>query len=44
MSADSAHATPASSAVTSKAATSTVPSTRRTRGRDQGADRGDLSR
>ncbi|QHC72210.1 hypothetical protein [Rathayibacter sp. VKM Ac-2801] len=44
MSADSAHATPASSAVTSKAATSTVPSTRRTRGRGQGADRGDLSR
>ena len=44
MSADRAHATPASSAVTSRSATSTVPSTRRTRSQGQGAERGDLSR
>ncbi|PPF18317.1 hypothetical protein [Rathayibacter sp. AY1A7] len=44
MSADTAHATPPSAAVTSKAPMSTVPQTRRGRGQGQGADRGDLSR
>jgi hypothetical protein len=44
MSADSAHATPPSAAVTSKAPMSTVPQTRRGRGQGQGADRADLSR
>ncbi|WP_146076870.1 MULTISPECIES: hypothetical protein [unclassified Rathayibacter] len=44
MSADRAHATPPSAAVTSKAPMSTVPQTRRGRGQGQGADRGDLSR
>ncbi|MCJ1685370.1 hypothetical protein [Rathayibacter sp. VKM Ac-2928] len=44
MSADTAHATPPSAAVTSKAPMSTVPQTRRGRGQGQGVDRGDLSR
>lgn len=44
MSADSAHATPPSSTVTSKAQLSTVPQTHRGRKTGQGADRGDLSR
>ena len=44
MSADSAHATSANSAVTSKASTSTIPSTRRIPGKGKGAQRGDLSR
>jgi hypothetical protein len=44
MSADSAHATPASAAVTSRAPISTVPQTRRGRRQGQSADRGDLSR
>ncbi|NRG41176.1 hypothetical protein HRK28_09600 [Rathayibacter sp. VKM Ac-2835] len=44
LSADTAHATPPSGAVTSKAPTSTMPQTRRGRGQGPGADRGDLSR
>lgn len=44
MSADSAHATPPSSTVTSKAQLSTVPQTHRSRKTGHGADRGDLSR
>ncbi|RFA06798.1 hypothetical protein B7R21_18275 [Subtercola boreus] len=44
MSADSAHATPPSSTVTSKAQLSTVPQTHRGRKTGHGADRGDLSR